>query len=314
MNIHRRMIFTMWNMIRKGDVERKSHQTPAEGIEEINNIAYIDDGERMHLLDVYYPEGTKEKLPVIVDIHGGGWVYGDKELNKYFCLDIASRGFTVINVSYRLVPDTTVFGQIRDIFAALHWLEENGKDFPCDMNNVFLVGDSAGGHLVSLTAAINLSKEFSSVYFVKPVSFPIRAVGCICAVTNMDMFLKTPVPLLKQYAKMMFGQNIRDRKLYYTSFKNLVTVDNLPPFYLVSSKQDIYNFQSIHLDKVLTENNKEHMFRFWGKIKERALPHVFNVTNPEFPQSIETNDEMTEFFRSYIVKEEKETKKAKVKK
>ena len=310
MNIHRRLIFSFWNWVKDGDMARKATQTPAAGIEEKNDFPYIDDGERMHLLDVYYPEGTKKKLPVIVDIHGGGWVYGDKELNKYFCLDIAARGFTVVNISYRLVPETDVFGQIRDIFAALHWLEKNAKDFPCDMNNVFLVGDSAGGHLATLTTAANLSKEYQSVYGVSPVKFPIRAVGCICAVTNMDMFLKAPVPLLKQYGKMMFGQNLSDRKLYYTSFKNLVSVENLPPFYLVSSKQDIYNFQSKHLDKVLTVNNKEHMFRYWDKIKERALPHVFNVTNPEFEQSIETNDEMTDFFRSYIV----EKKKAKAEK
>jgi len=313
MNVHRRMIFTFWNWVRQGDMDRKSKQTPAAGIEEKNNIPYIDDGERMHLLDVYYPEGTKEKLPVIIDIHGGGWVYGDKDLNKYFCLDIASRGFTVINISYRLAPEATVFGQIQDVFAALHWIENNGSDYPCDMNNVFIVGDSAGGHLTALTAAINLSKEYQSVYGVSPVKFPIRAVGCICAVTNMDMFLKVPVPLLKQYAKMIFGKNLGDRKLYYTSFKNLVTVKNLPPFYLVSSKQDIYNFQSRHLDRVLTQNNKEHMFRYWDKIKERPLPHVFNVTNPEFEQSKETNDEMTDFFRSYIVTEKKQIKKAKVK-
>ncbi|MCR4563858.1 MAG: alpha/beta hydrolase [Clostridiales bacterium] len=311
MNIHRRLIFTMWNMIKDGDVKRKATQTPTAGIEEKNNIPYIADGDRMHLLDVYYPEGTKEKLPVIIDIHGGGWVYGDKDLNKYFCLDIASRGFAVVNISYRLVPETTVFGQVRDIFAAFHWLEENGGDFPCDMNNVFIVGDSAGGHLAAITAAVNLSKEYQSVYNVKPVSFPVRAVGCICAVTNMDMFLKVPVPLLKQYGKMMFGKNIKDRKLYYTSFKNLVTVKNLPPFYLVSSKQDIYNFQSRHLDRVLTANNKEHMFRYWDKIKERALPHVFNVTNPEWEQSRETNDEMTDFFRSYIVEEKKKKATAK---
>ena len=310
MNVHRKMIFSFWNCVRQGDNTRKSTQTPASGIEEKDNIPYIDDGERMHLLDVYYPENTKGKLPVIVDIHGGGWVYGDKELNKYFCLDIAKRGFAVVNLSYRLSPEATVFGQIQDIFAALHLFGKIGKEYPCDMNNVFLVGDSAGGHLATLTAAVNLSKEYQAIYEVSPVTFPIRAVGCICAVTNMDMFLKSPLPLMKQYAKMMFGENIKDKKLYYSSFKNLVSVKNLPPFYLVSSKQDIYNFQSKHLDRVLTENNREHMFRYWDKIKERALPHVFNVTNPEWEQSIETNDEMTEFFRSYIVEE----KKAKAKK
>ena len=52
--------------------KRIASQTEPEGLEQILDIPYIDDGEKGHLLDIYYPQGTTEKLPVIIDIHGGG--------------------------------------------------------------------------------------------------------------------------------------------------------------------------------------------------------------------------------------------------
>lgn len=56
------------------------------------------------MLDVYRPKSVEGALPVIVDIHGGGWYYGDKELNKYYCMSLVKYGFAVVNVSYRLAP------------------------------------------------------------------------------------------------------------------------------------------------------------------------------------------------------------------
>ena len=72
-----------WKKVKKSDTKNIASQTEPEGIKRICNIPYIDDGNPLHLLDVFYPENTSEKLPVIIDIHGGGWMYGTKEINKY---------------------------------------------------------------------------------------------------------------------------------------------------------------------------------------------------------------------------------------
>ena len=66
--------------------KRIALQRPTPGITQVTDIAYLPDGHRGHLLDVYYPEGTAEPLPVVIDIHGGGLMYGYKELNKYYIL------------------------------------------------------------------------------------------------------------------------------------------------------------------------------------------------------------------------------------
>ena len=67
-----------WENTAKNDAKRIASQTEPEGLVKILDIPYIDDGEKAHLLDIYYPEVTTEKLPIIIDIHGGGWMYGYK--------------------------------------------------------------------------------------------------------------------------------------------------------------------------------------------------------------------------------------------
>ena len=133
-----------WKNVEKNDIKNIASQTEPEGIKRIYDIAYIDDGHPLHRLDVYYPENTEGKLPVIIDIHGGGWMYGNKELNRIYCLNLAKRGYTVFNMSYRLVPEVTVYDQLKDVMAAIDYIAKHLEDYPCDANNIMLTGDSAG--------------------------------------------------------------------------------------------------------------------------------------------------------------------------
>lgn len=58
--------------------------------------------------------------PVIIDIHGGGWMYGTKEINKNYCLVLAQNDYVVVNINYRLAPDFSVADQLRDCFSPLN--------------------------------------------------------------------------------------------------------------------------------------------------------------------------------------------------
>lgn len=89
--------------VKKKDEERMAAQSMPEFDEEYLEIAYMDDGHPLHTLNVYRPKGSgKTKLPVIFDIHGGGWYYGDKELNAYYCKYLTKNGFAVVDISYRI--------------------------------------------------------------------------------------------------------------------------------------------------------------------------------------------------------------------
>ena len=92
-----------WNkQVLKSDQKRAAKLTKTTGVSAIKDLDYFGDGSKWHLMDVYRPKGTEnEKLPVIIDIHGGGWMYGDKDLNAPYCEALAKRGFVV--VSFRTV-------------------------------------------------------------------------------------------------------------------------------------------------------------------------------------------------------------------
>lgn len=291
MTLLERVMLLHWKRVEASDNARIAAQTPTPGIAEATDIAYLEDGHRGHLLDVYYPEHTASPLPVIIDIHGGGFMYGYKELNKLYNLYLASLGFTVFSLSYRLAPEARVPDQFRDINAGFHWIAAHGAQYPCDMNNVFVTGDSAGGLLSLHTALIERSPTLQREYGLTPSGLQIRALGLVSPATD----LKSGIGRL--LAKPSFGKGYQKQSYYpYLHCKNLPDLEQLPPTYLVTSEQDFVRSHTHLLAQVLKARGVTHMVRDWPKISERKLDHVFCVTHPTWPESKETSAEMTQWF------------------
>ncbi len=177
-------------LLRKGDAAKHAVQTPPENIIKVTDIPYVDDGNIFHQLDVYYPDSAAyssqiEELPVIIDIHGGGWMYGDKDLNEYYCLELANRGFIVFNISYRLVPDVTVNEQLQDCALALQWISQHIAEYPANPNNIMLTGDSAGGMLAVYSATLLQSPELRDTFEVVDGGLDIAALTLTSPVAFM---------------------------------------------------------------------------------------------------------------------------------
>lgn len=118
------------------DRNRMPYYGAADDIDEFTDIPYIDDGTRAHQLDIYIPHDAimcaAHNLPVYIDVHGGGFVYGYKELNRNFCIALARRGFAVISISYRVYPQADFLGQLQDVNAAISWLQNHADEYPID--------------------------------------------------------------------------------------------------------------------------------------------------------------------------------------
>ncbi len=299
MYILRPILEKNWKNTEKMDAKRIASQTEPEGLTQILDIPYIDDGQRAHLLDIYYPENTTEKLPVIIDIHGGGWMYGYKEINKYFCLKLAQKGFLVASINYRLAGDFLFDDQIRDIFAALKWLGENLSEYPADMNNIFLAGDSAGGHFACVTTAVNLNEDMQKDFGVEYVGFNFRAVAAICpavALLSPDFLMNVNVPIL-------LGE--KSKKSPYRKYLdvNRIASKDFPPFYVNTASADFIRSQAYKLKKILDINGVEYRFRdFTDKLDGKELTHVFNVIDPFSVYGDEANQEIADFFKHRIQK------------
>ena len=111
-------------------------------------------GKRNLFMDVYCPDNGAEKHPIIIDIHGGGLIAGRKEQNRNLATWFAKEGYLTFVPDYRLVPETNVFGQITDVINAFATVAEHAEDFGGDLNQVFVVADSAGAFLACMASSI----------------------------------------------------------------------------------------------------------------------------------------------------------------
>ena len=286
-----------WENTAKSDAKRIASQTEPEGLEQFLDIPYIDDGEKAHLLDIYYPEGTKRNLPVIIDIHGGGWMYGYKEINKYFCLKLAQKGFLVASINYRLAGDVLFDDQIRDIFAALKWLGNNLKDYPADMDNIFLAGDSAGGHFACVTTAVNLNDDMQKEFGVDYIGYDFKAVATICPAVD----LLSPNFVMNINVPVLLGE--KPRKSIYRKYLdvNRIASPEFPPFYINTATGDFLRAQAYKLRDIFNRCGIEYRFHdFTEKLNGNNLTHVFNVVDPFSVYGDAANEEIAEFFKSRI--------------
>ena len=123
-------------------------------VEKIKDIAYRTDADtdkERHLLDVYTPKG-KKNFPVVLFVHGGAWKWGDKSIYTGIGESFAARGLGVVICNYRLSPKVKHPAHIEDVAAAFAWTAENMAKYGGNVNELFVCGHSAGGHLVSLLA------------------------------------------------------------------------------------------------------------------------------------------------------------------
>ena len=122
------------------------------GVEWIRNLPYADGHER-HLLDVYRPAGGCTNAPVLLQIHGGGWMLGNKhEQALPLIYHLAKRGWVVVTPNYRLSPRARFPDHLVDCKRALAWVRRNVTAYGGDPGFVAVTGGSAGGHLTALMA------------------------------------------------------------------------------------------------------------------------------------------------------------------
>ena len=120
-----------------------------EGTKVFRNLEYVQGGHERQKLDLYVPEKADGPLPVIVWVHGGGWMGGSKEGGGP-TLSFVGRGYAVAAINYRLSQHAPFPAQIEDCKAAIRWLRANAKTYNLAPDHIGVWGTSAGGHLVAL--------------------------------------------------------------------------------------------------------------------------------------------------------------------
>jgi acetyl esterase/lipase len=124
------------------------------------NIVYHTANNYQNKLDVYMPAEAAGPTPVVVVIHGGGWVEGAKEERVLEMMPYIEMGFAAVNVEYRLGRISLAPAAVEDCRCALHWVFANAKKYNFDPSRVVLQGGSAGGHLALMTGMLTPAAGF----------------------------------------------------------------------------------------------------------------------------------------------------------
>jgi acetyl esterase/lipase len=116
------------------------------------DISYGAADSESQKLDIYFPESIAAPLPVMIYVHGGAWSIGNKSAVQFKDDVFNSSGYIFISINYRLSPEGTWEEMAEDVALAVAWVYENINVNGGDPGRIFLMGHSAGAHLVSLVA------------------------------------------------------------------------------------------------------------------------------------------------------------------
>lgn len=276
----------------KNDAKRDSQIPFPTGIQESNNISYGPHGS-WNLLDIYRPEG-KDNCPIIVNVHGGGYVYGDKELYKRYCMDLARRGFAVVNFNYRLAPRWKFPVPLEDLNRVMQWISRESRRFG-DISHLFMVGDSAGAQLASQYAAMATNPEYMALFGLCSVpNIKIRALGLNCGLYDMKMIA---TDRRKGLELDYLGRRIKNDDPRLTVMDAITPA--YPPAHITTACHDFLQPMAQPMADHLTSKGVPCRVDVYGSEDDPSTGHVFHV-NILKPEAIRCNDAQCDFFRSFV--------------
>ncbi|WP_288886430.1 alpha/beta hydrolase [uncultured Eubacterium sp.] len=274
------------------DRERDKNEKTPDDIERFDDIRYGDDAF-FNVLDVYRPRNCHgKKLPVIVSVHGGAFVYGSKEVYQYYCMKLAQRGYAVVNFSYRLAPEFKFPAALYDMKEVYEWILYNKDEYEFDIENTFAVGDSAGANLLGIYAGIASSEVASKEFeIVHPSEVKIKGIALNCGKFVLEKF-----------------DELNEDKLYECIFEdggtraefdkaNVVryVTSNYPNTFVMTCFGDFLKEQPKYLVPKLEEEKVNFEYRIYGD-DDNPLWHVFHC-HPTLKEAVICNDDECDFFR-----------------
>ena len=265
-----------------------------EGSCVFHNMRYCNDDDPAHRMDLYCPKDALIPTPVIVNIHGGGLIMGNKEFNRYFCQNLCKMGFLVFSVEYRLCPEATVFQQLEDIFAAMNYIHNMLPMLDAVKGQCYLVGDSAGAMLAMYAAAIQRNPKLAKAAGVQPSYLEIRALGLISGM--FYTIRKDSIGLLLPTA--FYGEDYKQHPFYpYLNPEHNEVINYLPPALLITSKQDNLRNYTYSLAAAIKRKGSPCYLKDYGR--SATLTHAFPVFKPELPESMDVLGNITAFFTTH---------------
>jgi acetyl esterase/lipase len=236
------------------------------GVKAERNIAYVENGHRNHVLDIYLPEQPSDKpLPLMIWIHGGAWMAGSQANPPI--LYLVSKGFAVASIQYRFSKDALWPAQSYDCKAAIRFLRANAAKYNFDPNRFAVGGDSSGGHLAAFIGTSGDVKEMEGDLGNTNVSSRVQAVVDWFGPTDLTLMAEQGGSQMmiqhndaKSPESLLLGGPVQEKKELAKTANPLTYIDkNDPPFLIMHGDKDqlVPLGQSVILAKALIDAGVE---------------------------------------------------------
>ncbi|MBR1797535.1 MAG: alpha/beta hydrolase [Clostridiales bacterium] len=243
------------------------------------DIVYETPDIPEHRLDIYKLNGTTQGDTVFFLIHGGAFVYGTKELDKNFGMNLAVFSqLPVVNVNYHLMPEKSLSEMLNDLCMAIDYISKNRG-----VNRIHLVGDSAGGYLAVMLACLLRDKgvRHDLGVFVKS-DVEVLSVASICGVYEGDI-RKFPAIYFVKPAGISGGDiDIPD---YIFDLKKVIKRTGLPRTCLITGDKDFLRKGNAKMRDYLQESGIPVKFYDAISSEDKSAIHVFPISDPAWQES-----------------------------
>lgn len=289
------MLYDMFEKSQTECIEGFSHSlTERSDMIRYDNIIYGPD-PCIHTLDIYRPKNReKERLPVIIHVHGGGWIYGSKEGYQYYCMTLAANGYAVINMNYRLAPVFRFPSPIEDLNFLVQWLLQSAETYQLNLERIYGVGDSAGAHTLGLYAAICTNEEYAKKF---PFAVPKKNVFSAIAL-NSGVYLSCIEKEKTDFTRILVSEYLgteEPEKIALFDYIQYVN-EQYPATFIMTAEHDFVKMQSMSFASRLTEKSVNFVFRLYAS-KKNKLGHAFHC-DLRLVEALACNQEETAFFES----------------
>lgn len=257
-------------------------------IKAVKDISYINDHSIEHKLDIHY-KSNQEYKPIIVNIHGGGFISGYKEMDSLFANYLAQRGFVIFDVNYRLAyPRFNVFDQIEDISNAVEWIVSNAEKYEANPKEMYIAGHSAGGVLAIAESLLCLDKKMREDFNIDERNYTYNGIILDCGamhfyVNNLAYWGMRNMVFPKGFKKMA--------KYHYLIFENNRKLSTLPKTVLLTNEKDELRTMTYYFKKVLDGHQVDNKLFDVG-----TDGHLGIIFKPYTDENQKVLDAIQEFF------------------
>lgn len=200
-----------------------------------------------------------QKKPVLIYIHGGGWVSGITDMRDTYISNWADKGFFTASIAYTYAPYKVFPGQLQEICTAIDFIYDHADEWNLDLSKIVFAGESAGGYYIMYAASIAADKNLVNklgITFKHNDEFHIDAMVSHCGCFNLKNLIdpdkqQSNFPDMKMMVTSFLGKDLEEAKAFLDSPEGELAFPkpnkDYPPMFVVRCCRDWLRFEAFDL-------------------------------------------------------------------